>query len=859
MAVATRVRRVLRRSRRIPRSQWVAHWRRRPVQSDVVLWEATSGAGLICHPYAVFRAVADADDLQHLRHVWVVRDPDDRERARAHLRDLGLGPDRARVVGYRTAAYHRHLATAGWLVNNGTFPAEFGKRQGQVYLNTWHGTPLKSMGYDTPGGVLATRNIVRNLLAADHLVSSGPFMTDVMYRSAYRLDGIFRGRILEVGSPRTDRQVTADERTRYAVREHLRERGVELDDRRVVLVAPTWRGERFGDPRFGAEDVTELVERINAELGAAWQVLVKAHPVVHRHAAGRPELTGRLVPPDVPANDVIGVVDHVVTDYSSILFDVLASPELPMTFHVPHAEEYERSRPPYVDLSDLPGRVATTTAEVVDDIRAGGSHAERRALWAGRYAPFDDGHATERLVDAVWRGATSTPTGRHVTGIDAVGRAGLPPTRLLIHAGPLQRNGITAALLALLGHLDLDRLDVTVIWGPARAADPHAFLSVVDPRVRLLPRVGGLNGPKRVVWARRLLERYGADHPVVPMPALVGLMREEWVRCLGDARFHHVVDFSGYAAFWALLTSRGVAPGPVRTHSIWLHNDLAAEAAKTIEGRRTHARSLRAVFSLYRRFDRLVSVSATLSAVNERSLGRYAAADTFWSARNLIDASRVRRRAGEDLATLGLPDEVVAALRDPGRTTFVTAGRFSPEKNHARLVRATAEVVSAGGDVTVVIVGTGPLDAELRALVERQGLTGTVLFTGHVANPIPVIARADCFVLSSDHEGLPMVLLEALALGTPVLSTAFSTVEGVIPPEAGMVVPREDAALARAMMGIAKSPTESPAEASGESPAEPRGRSSSVDVEAYNAEALAEFAAAIDLDVDLVRGVRPVD
>jgi CDP-glycerol glycerophosphotransferase len=855
MAVATRARRALRRSRRIPRSQWVAHWRRRPVQSDVVLWEATGGAGLICHPYAVFLAVAQADDLQHLRHVWVVRDPDDRERARAQLRDLGLGPDRVRVVGYRTLAYHRHLATAGWLVNNATFPAEFGKRQGQVYLNTWHGTPLKSMGYDTPDGVLATRNIVRNLLAADHLVSSGPFMTDVMYRSAYRLDGIFRGRILEVGSPRTDRQVSEDVLAREAVRERLRGRGVALDDRRVVLIAPTWRGERFGDPRFGAEDVARLVQRIEAELGAAWQVLVKAHPVVHGHAAARPELSARLVPPDIPANDVIGIVDHVVTDYSSILFDVLASPGLPMTFHVPHAEKYERSRPPYVDLGDLPGRVATSVAEVVDDIRAGGSHAERRAPWTGRYAPFDDGHATERVVDAVWRGARSTPTGRHVAGIDATGRAGLPPTRLLIHAGPLQRNGITAALLALLGHLDLDRLDVTVIWGAARAADPDAFVSAVDPRVRLLPRVGGLGGPKRVVWARRLLERYGADHPLVPMRALVGLMREEWVRCLGDARFDHVVDFSGYAPFWALLTSRGVAPGPVRTHSIWLHNDLAAEAAKTIGGRRTHARSLRAVFSLYRRFDRLVSVSAALSAVNERSLGGYAAAGTFRSARNLIDASRVRQRATQDLRTLGLPDAVVAALRDPGRTTFVTAGRFSPEKNHARLVRATAAVVRSGHDVAVVVMGSGPLDAELRALVQEQGLTDTVLFTGHVANPMPVIAQADCFVLSSDHEGLPMVLLEALSLGTPVLSTAFSSVEGVIPPGAGRVVPRDDVALAHAMMDVAESPAESRAQSRAGSPAEPPGRPASVDVESYNMEALAEFAAAIDLD--LVRGARP--
>ena len=247
---------VLRRARRIPRAQWVAHWRRRPVRRDTVLYESTFGAGLIDSPYAIFRHLLAAPDQGHLRHVWVVADPDRRRRASEHLRALGLDEGRVRLVGYRTPAYFRHLATAGWLVNNSTFPAELGKRPGQTYVNTWHGTPLKSMGYDVPDGALGAGNIIRNFLAADHLVSSGPYMTETMYRRAYRLEGLAPASVLEVGVPRTDVQVTATDAQRQEVRERLRSEGVAVDPtRRTVLVAPTWRGEAFADPQIDVEGV----------------------------------------------------------------------------------------------------------------------------------------------------------------------------------------------------------------------------------------------------------------------------------------------------------------------------------------------------------------------------------------------------------------------------------------------------------------------------------------------------------------------------------------------------------------------------------------------------------------------------
>ena len=830
MASASQVVRVLRRARRIPRAQWVAWWRHRPVEPDVVLYEAGSGAGLVDSPYAIFRALVDDPEMSHLRHVWVVADPERRRRAREHVQSLGLDEARVRLVGYRTPGYFRHLATAGYLVNSATFPGELSKRPGQTYLNTWHGTPVKSMGYDTPGGALDAANIMRNFLIADHLISSGPYMTDTMYRGAYRLEGLAPAAVLEAGMPRTDVQAAQDESRRAEVRDRLARQGVQLDrGRKVVLVAPTWRGTAFADPRLDVDTVRALVAALRDELGPEWQVLAKVHPVVHDQAQDLSPFAGLLVPADLPTNDILAITDHLVTDYSSILFDALADPRMPITFFLPDQEDYEQSRPLYIPAGDLPGRVCRTPQDAARDVRDGGALADRRREWAARYAPFDDGRATQRVIDVVWRG--QQPDRGRVVPLSERMHDGRRVPRVLIHAGSLQRNGVTSSLIALLRHIDLDRVDLTVTWGSARDADPQGFAAAIDPRIRLLPRVGGLNGPKRVVWARRLLERLGPDHPAVPLGALVDLLREEWVRCYGTAQLDHVIDFGGYSPYWALLMSRGVAPGEVRTHSMWLHNDMAAEVASAARKGNARAGQLAHVFGLYRRFDRLVSVSATLSEINERSLAAVAGQAQFRSARNLIDETRVRDLAKVPLADLGLPETVVAALEDPETVTFVTAGRLTREKNQARLVRAAAAAMAAGHPFAVVIMGSGPTERELRALVDELDLTGTVHLVGHQANPFPVVDAADCFVLTSEHEGLPMVILEALALATPVITTAFSSVEGVVPSGCGVVVEHEDAAVARAMMDLV---SERPAFAA-------------LDVDAYNDAALEEFSAAIGL------------
>ena len=110
--------------------------------------------------------------------------------------------------------------------------------------------------------------------------------------------------------------------------------------------------------------------------------------------------------------------------------------------------------------------------------------------------------------------------------------------------------------------------------------------------------------------------------------------------------------------------------------------------------------------------------------------------------------------------------------RDPAGRRFLAAGRLVPQKNFARLLGAFSAAAQAGDRLT--ILGEGPERGALEALVERLGLAGRVTLPGHVIDLVPWFEAADVFVLSSDYEGVPAVIVEALAAGTGIVATRCS-------------------------------------------------------------------------------------
>ena len=124
----------------------------------------------------------------------------------------------------------------------------------------------------------------------------------------------------------------------------------------------------------------------------------------------------------------------------------------------------------------------------------------------------------------------------------------------------------------------------------------------------------------------------------------------------------------------------------------------------------------------------------------------------------------------------------------PDFRTFITMGRMSPEKDHEKLIRAFHEFRKTDPTGRLVVLGDGPLRQSLEMLIADLDLSANVLLAGLRNNPFPALARADCFVLSSNHEGQPMVLLEALTLKKPIMSTDIIGARYVLQDGYGLLV-----------------------------------------------------------------------
>ena len=170
---------------------------------------------------------------------------------------------------------------------------------------------------------------------------------------------------------------------------------------------------------------------------------------------------------------------------------------------------------------------------------------------------------------------------------------------------------------------------------------------------------------------------------------------------------------------------------------------------------------------------------------------------------NGIDVREVRRSAG--LA----PDGVESAADRGGVPVVVGNGRLAPQKGFDLLVEAHAKVLAAGFPHRLLITGEGPDRPALEALVRRLGVESSVDLPGFSTNPYPAMASADVFVLSSRSEGLPLTLLEAMAVGAPIIATECGSGPRRLlgDSEVGQLVPPDSAdALARALIAHFREP-----------------------------------------------------
>jgi CDP-glycerol glycerophosphotransferase len=323
-------------------------------------------------------------------HVWLA-DP-------AHG---GLFPDGVATVALGSPESIAALEAADVLIANTHTEVEWKKRPDAVYLQTWHGTPLKRIHWDVlwaPEGRL--ERLSRDVEKWDYLVSPNGSSTELL-RGAFR----FGGEVLETGYPRND---VLSSRDRDPVRARVREQLGIADGVRAVLYAPTWRDDVVFAGGDGAIDLHLDVDAFADELGADHCLLLRLHYMLtgRLRAVEHPAVRDVSFHPDIA--ELYLAADVLVTDYSSTMFDfaVTGRPQLFYTYDLDHYRDVQRGF--YFDFAPVaPGPLIETTPALIAALRTlpsvSSEYAERYSRFRERFCHLEDGHASDRVIDRLLR------------------------------------------------------------------------------------------------------------------------------------------------------------------------------------------------------------------------------------------------------------------------------------------------------------------------------------------------------------------------------------------------------------------------------------------------------------------------
>lgn len=462
------------------RSGYAGYIKNCPVEDKTILYEAFGGRGMICNPYAVFCAMLKDERYRDYTHVWVI---DDFGNNAESVKKYESYPN-VKFVKYKSEEYCRALAVSKYLINNVSFPGYFLKREEQVYLNTWHGTPLKNMGFDIPGANVTQGNTARNLLSADYILSSGSYMTELAYRKSYKMENIYKGTILEEGFPRND---VLFQDNRQEIIDKLKNQGIAVEEnKKIVLYAPTWKGDKYSDPDTGLDDFREVVrladEKLNTE---EYQILVKPHQIVYHYMLQNHidpgDLKGKIIPAIMDTNEILSVTDVLISDYSSIFFDFLAV-DRPIIFYVPDLAEFKDYRGLYYEMDRLPGPVVSSSdklGELFENIgRILPEYELKRQEAHSRICPNDDGQVSRRVIEAVFEGKMPEHCIKMKLSEEKIS--------LLIYGGTLKDISEREILDRIWAEADYARVDITLIGDGASDPEVADYLDGLDTRVRVL-------------------------------------------------------------------------------------------------------------------------------------------------------------------------------------------------------------------------------------------------------------------------------------------------------------------------------------------------------------------------------------
>ncbi len=370
------------------------HLRHSAVKPDRVLFESFHGRDLSDSPFYILKSLMETGEADRYE-IWFATM--DMARHKAQAEALGL---KVKLVDVNSFAYTKVMATAAYLINNSSFPAWFIRRPGQVYLQTWHGTPLKTLGKKMRLGIESMYNVQHNFLQASYIMFPNEFTRDAMMGD-YNLNELYTGKVVLSGYPRNS--IFSHPELGLAVRESLGNSGFT-----TLAYMPTWRGQSNHDIHLEdyGQTVNGMLREIDGALTDSQKLYVNFHPIVqqavsldsYRHILPFPE--------GVDKYEFLNSVDALITDYSSVFFDFSITGK-PVILFMYDYEEYMAERGMYFDIRELPFRKIYELDDLIECLRTESFRADDYKddrYYTDRFIRYDGPDTGSKMADLVFHG-----------------------------------------------------------------------------------------------------------------------------------------------------------------------------------------------------------------------------------------------------------------------------------------------------------------------------------------------------------------------------------------------------------------------------------------------------------------------
>ncbi len=372
---------------------------------NLIVFCTFSGKGYSDSPRAIYEYMLSQEKYNNYRFVWVFKKP-------GHFRWLTEQNRDTTVVKWNSHAFIRAMGSAKYWIFNYRVSDHIWPREDQVYVECWHGTPLKRLGYDltVTGNVMNTLSEIHEKYDFDtekfkYIISPSPYCSE-KFTSAWNLKAHGKeNAVLEQGYPRNDFLLNHQPSDIQRIKEGLHITDEEINGKKIILYAPTWRHNQHESGVGYSYTLGVDFQHLRETLGDEYIILFRAHYLgasKFDFAAFEGFVYNVSNYPDI--NELYLAADLLITDYSSVFFD-FSNLRKPILFYMYDLAAYRDDiRGFYIGLDELPGPIVEKEDDLIRAIpQQINSHEwdDRYDSFLKKFAPFDDGQASRRALEII--------------------------------------------------------------------------------------------------------------------------------------------------------------------------------------------------------------------------------------------------------------------------------------------------------------------------------------------------------------------------------------------------------------------------------------------------------------------------